>query len=89
MSDDLLNLQLVSGSELLPAAENRMQEILKLPDDGRALTKLNFRADMCREWEEFATEEPQSGWQMLSSPAMIKTLENYMRALGGKKKSKL
>lgn len=80
---------MVPKSELLETAESRMKDLLKFPDSGRAATKQYFRADFCRDWEQFAEQEPAGAWKILSSPPLIKTLDKYMAGLAGKKKSKL
>ena len=59
--------------------------MLSLDDYSRAVTKQHIRADFCKEWEEYAAmHEPRLAWKHLNSPNMIKTLDAYMKSMGGR-----
>jgi len=57
----------VSGEELMSAAEGGMKKLLQNPDDGRALTKAQFRFvplfsafSSCEEVQQKRCEDPSS-----------------------------
>ncbi len=76
---------LCSSSELLSLAETELQHRLKLPDQGRILSKQGLRADLSLAWEQQWQEEAQIGWKDLNSEAAIQTLGQTLQRLKGGK----
>ena len=82
--------QLVSGDQLLLAAEAVMAQALKQPDSGRIIVKDRFRGDFSREWEAYPKKEVPGAWEMLTATPTVKALEATLQRLSGKKaKAKL
>ena len=59
--------------------------MLRLPDHGRVATKRLLRNDFSDAWEAFAEEEARQGWEQLSQPAAVASLEAIQRLLSGGK----
>ena len=92
-SQDALKLglvdRLVPTEQLLPAAEQTMQQLLKVPDKGRQRTKGILRDSFAKEWEEFCVPEVEGAWAMLASPEVSSAVGATLQRLAGKKKAKL
>lgn len=92
-SQDALKLglvdRLVPTEQLLPAAEQTMQQLLKVPDKGRQRTKGILRDGFAKDWEEFCVPEVEGAWEMLASPEISSAVGATLQRLAGKKKAKL
>lgn len=72
------------GGGLLPAAEALAQQLVKLPPQARAASKLNMRAEFCDAWERYYPTEVAGAWRFLSDPGTVKILGGAMRRLSSK-----
>ena len=92
-SQDALKLgmvdRLVPTEQLLPAAEQTMQQLLKVPDKGRQRTKGILRDGFAKEWVELCVPEVEGAWEMLASPEISSAVGATLQRLAGKKKAKL
>lgn len=77
--------QIVSGEQLMPAAEAAVIKALEQPDSGRVVVKERFRGDFSREWEAYPAKEVPGAWEMLAATPTVKALEATLQRLRGKK----
>ncbi|KAI0562332.1 ClpP/crotonase-like protein [Gracilaria domingensis] len=52
---------------------------------GRAATKLETRIQFANEWENYASEEAQKGWDRLCDADVVKSLSNVISRLSARK----
>ncbi|KAJ1570095.1 hypothetical protein HK096_001731 [Nowakowskiella sp. JEL0078] len=76
-------------SRVLNHATKYADSILKMPDEGRVLTKGCLRNDMADTWIQRVPMESLSGWKMLQEPKVVSALGEVLQRLSGDKKSKL
>jgi Delta3-Delta2-enoyl-CoA isomerase len=63
------------------------EKMVKLPADGYEKTKVNLRGEFAKAWNEYGVEESESGFEMLSQPAIVEQLKRVLESL--KRPSKL
>lgn len=80
---------LVERDEVVPAAEQLLQPLVKLPPLAVAGTKTVLREDFCAAWQQYYVKEPEGAWAFLNQPATLKTLHGAIQRLSGGKPSKL
>ncbi|KAI8906529.1 ClpP/crotonase [Powellomyces hirtus] len=68
---------------LMPTAQKTIEQLLRLPDQGRQLTKNGLRGDLANEWgdAEWLKFEAENAWTMLSHPKTVKALEGVLARL--------
>ncbi|TPX61389.1 hypothetical protein SpCBS45565_g07270 [Spizellomyces sp. 'palustris'] len=73
--------------ELLIQAQKVMENLLKLPDAGRQITKEILRGPLAREWadEKWLKDEADTAWKMLSLPSTVKALDGVFARLSKSK----
>lgn len=76
---------MVSKEDLLKLSKEKMQQLLALPDSGRAATKAAFRDGFAKDWVAFSQTEPDWAWKSLSAPETIRVLDAYLSKLKSKK----
>lgn len=83
-----LNLvnEAVPKAQLMAVGEERIKELLSVPDLGRQLTKRHLREAFSEQWEAYAEQEAEMGFAALSSQPMIKALTKALERLGMKNK---
>jgi 3,2-trans-enoyl-CoA isomerase len=74
--------ELTAKATLMECGEERMKQMLSLPDVGRQLTKSFLRDEFSRAWEQYGEEEAEMGFTALSSPEMVKGLGKALERLG-------
>ncbi|KAJ3017722.1 hypothetical protein HKX48_003414 [Thoreauomyces humboldtii] len=72
---------------LMVAASKTMEQLLRLPDQGRQLTKLSLRGELADKWADpaFLKAEAEGGWAMLESPGVVRALGGVLARLSKSK----
>ena len=81
----------MSKEDLAKTADAVLRGALKLPDQGRVLTKERLHGEFSRAWEAQAKAEAEFGWEMLSQDSTVAALGAVLKRLqsSGKPKPKL
>lgn len=77
--DEIKNLD-----ELEDTTHNIMKKFLALQDFGRISTKMHLRKNFSVDWEKFAKEEAKYGWQLISNPAVVSSIQAVLERLSSK-----
>ena len=77
---------LVPADRLTAAAEETMQQMLKVFDGGRQATKGHLRKAFSKEWEAFCEGEAADGWRLVSHPQTVLAMEGILQKLSKGKK---
>lgn len=77
--------KVVKKEELLETAENAMKDFLKIPDEGRQITKSLSRDAFSKEWERFCALEAPGAWEMLNSDRIKNMLGMVIQKLSQRK----
>jgi enoyl-CoA hydratase/carnithine racemase len=76
--------EICAKESLVGIGEERINQLLSVPDYGRILTKTILREDFSRIWEEFGKEEARMAWNALTNPALVKVLGKTIEQLANK-----
>ena len=71
------------------AAEEKIRELLKCPDAGRAETKRLLRHEFLEGWKGYMVGEAEGAWQMLAAPQTVAKLKAVLEGLRARASSKL
>jgi Delta3-Delta2-enoyl-CoA isomerase len=85
----LVDFVVSEANDLDGTAEKVAQNVLKLPDPGRRVTKLHLRGELGRVWADktLLAQEAENAWKNLSSPETVGALKGVMDNLSKPKKS--
>ena len=71
----------VTKESLKARAEERIQQLLRVPLSARQQTKKQLRGAYAKEWAEFCHKEAEVSWQVLSSPSVVNALGQVLERL--------